>query len=126
MNAAIFPPGNAELAIPGLHLIGHYDIDPDDLNRLLLGLYFSKLKFREIAPRVDLKFELAGKDISTFDIHGVCVPISLFKDTVSDLQVLMKQYGEPVHHKNVGTRSRFLAPVSAQAYSLLLWFFFGC
>ena len=74
------------------------------------------MKYRDIAPRVGLKFELAGEDMPTFDIHRARIPSSLFKDIIGDLQVIMKQYGEPTRHKNEEARSRFLAPVSAQGY----------
>ena len=67
-------------------------------------------------PRVGLDFGLAGRDMHTFDIHRAHIPSSLFKDIIGDLQVIMKQYGEPVRHKNEEARSRFLAPVSARGY----------
>lgn len=73
-----------------------------------LNVSFSKVKYRDIAPRVGLKFELAGKDMPTFDIHRARIPTSLFKDIIGDLQVIMKQYGEPARHKNEEARSRFL------------------
>ena|ERR1700691_1359029 len=81
-----------------------------------LNVSFSKVKYRDIAPRVGLKFELAGKDMPTFDMHCARIPSSLFKDIIGDLQVIMKQYGEPARHKNEEARSRFHAPVSAQGY----------
>jgi hypothetical protein len=78
-----------------------------------LNVSFSKVKYSDIAPRVGLKFELAGNDMPTFDIHRARIPTSLFGDIVLDLEVIMKQYGEPVRHKNEESRSRCLAPVSA-------------
>jgi hypothetical protein len=88
-----------------------------------LNVSFSKVKFRDIAPRVGLKFELAGKDMPTFDIYRARIPSSLFKDIIGDLQVIMKQYGEPARHKNEEARSRFLAPVSTRCYPAPLCIF---
>ena len=88
-----------------------------------LNFSFSKVKYRDIAPRVGLKFELAGNDMQTFDIHRARILSSLFKDIIGDLQVVMKHYGEPARHKNEEARSRFLAPVSAQSYPLPLHVF---
>lgn len=136
LGAAICSLGSSELAI--LQLLNHYDIDLDDLRRVLLGLYsstkhifrmrykismtladkgldvsFSRVKYFDIAPRVGLKFELAGNDMPTFDIHRARIPTPLFGDIINDLEVVMKQYGLPIRHKNVEARSRLLAPVSA-------------
>jgi hypothetical protein len=77
-----------------------------------LNVSFSKVKYRDIAPRVDLQPGLQGRDMSTFDIYRARIPNSLFREIISDFQVMMKQYGDPVYHKNGEARSRFLAPVS--------------
>ena len=50
--------------------------------------------------------------MKTFHNHRARIPTSLFKDIVADLEVTMKQYGEPVQHENEEARSTFLAPVS--------------
>ena len=138
MDAAISSVGSPELAI--LQILDHYDIDLDDLRGLLLGFYssmkhifgmrfifrvivlekglnlsFSNVKYGDIAPRVGLTTELAGNDMPIFHIHRARIPTPLFKDITGDVQVIMKQYGEPVRHGNAEARSRFLAPVSAQA-----------
>ena len=88
------------------------------------GLYlsFSKVTFYHIAPRVGLQFELAGRDMPTFNIHRARIPSSLFKDIIGDIQIIMKQYGEPIRHKNEAARSRFLAPVSARLSSTSSYF----
>ena len=54
--------------------------------------------------------------MQTFDIHRARIPPPLFKDIIGDLQVIIKQYGEPDRHKNEEARLRYLAPVSAQGY----------
>jgi hypothetical protein len=77
-----------------------------------LDASFSKVKYRDIAPRVGLAAGLAGDDMETFDIHRARIPTSMFKAIVEDLEIMMKQYGQPNIHKNGEARSRFLAPVS--------------
>ena len=77
------------------------------------NLSFSKVNFHNIAPRVGLQFELASRDMPTFNIHRVRIPSSLFKDIIGVIQVIMKQYGEPTRHKTEEDRSRFLAPECA-------------
>jgi len=114
MDAAISSLGSTELAILQL-FDNHHDVDLDDLRCLLLdkglNVSFSKVKYRDIASKVGLKFELGGRDMQTFDIHRARIPSPLFKDIIGDLQVIMKQYGEPARHKNVEARSRSLAPL---------------
>ncbi|KIL55077.1 hypothetical protein M378DRAFT_18264 [Amanita muscaria Koide BX008] len=120
-----------ELAI--LRLFDHYDVDLDDLRRLLMGLYpfinmnyrmtqmtlnlgvekgldvsFSNVKYRDIAPRVGLQFELAGRDMPTIDIRRARIPTSLFKDIIGDVQIIMNLYGEPACYRNEEARSWFL------------------
>lgn len=101
---------NPELAI--LRLFDHYDVDLDDLRRLLmekgLDVSFSNVKYRDIAPRVGLQFELAGKDMPTIDIHRARIPTSLFKDIIGDAQIIMNLYGEPGCYKNEEAKSWFL------------------
>ena len=77
-----------------------------------LNISFFKLRYRDIAHRVGLDPTLGGRDMKTFDIHRARIPTSLFKEIVQDLEIVMKQYGEPLDHKNAAARSRFLAPVS--------------
>jgi len=85
-----------------------------------LNVSFSKVSYRDIAPRVSLESTLAGYDMPTFEIHRARIPTSLFKSIVGDLEIVMNQYGEPRDHESVEARSRFLAPVSAQRFPSLL------
>ena len=82
-----------------------------------LDVSFSKVTYRDIAPRVGLDPLLKGNDMQTFDVHRARIPTALFKEIVEDLGIAMNQYGEPRDHKNEEARSRFLAPVSAQSAS---------
>jgi len=77
-----------------------------------LNVSFSKVKYREMAPRVGLDPYGSGSDMQTFDIRRARIPTSLFKDIVQDLEISMKQYGEPNEQANEEARSRCLAPVS--------------
>jgi hypothetical protein len=76
-----------------------------------LNVSFFKVKYREMAPRVGLDPLGTGNDMQTFDIHRARIPTSLFKAIVEDLEVSMKQYGEPNEQVNEEARSRYLAPV---------------
>jgi hypothetical protein len=52
---------------------------------------FSTIKYCDIAPRVGLAPEAAGRDMKTFDIHRARIPTSMFKDIVQDLDIAMNQ-----------------------------------
>jgi hypothetical protein len=84
-------------------------VDPTDKG---LHVNFSNLKYLDVAPRVGLKLELAGSDMTTFEIHRARIPTSLFGRIIDDLQVVMKRYGEPTPNKK-GECLRYLAPVRA-------------
>jgi len=120
LDSAVSSQGSAELAV--LHLFKHYDFDLDELRSILLerglNVSFSKVKYRDIAPRVGLSPELGGRDMETFEIHRARIPTSLFKEIVQDIEIVMKQYGEPVQHKNEEARSRFLAPLFNRTVAL--------
>jgi len=120
LECAISTQGSAELAI--LHLFNSYDFHLADLQLLLqekgLDVSFSKVAYRDIAPRVGLDPLLKGNDMQAFDIHRARIPTSLFKAMVEDLGVVMNQYGEPRDHKNEEARSRFLAPLFNRTVAL--------
>ena len=82
------------------------------------NISFSKVAYRDIAPRVGLDPLLKGNDMQTFDIRRARIPTALFKAIVEDLDVVMNQYGEPRDHENGEARPRFLAPVRARSASL--------
>ena len=84
-----------------------------------LNISFSKVKYRDIAPRVGLDPFLGGRDMKTFKIYRARIPTSLFKEIVEDIDIAMNQYGEPVDHNNEEARSRCLAPVRAHIYRIL-------
>jgi len=79
-----------------------------------LNISFSKVSYHDIAPRVGLDCMLASYDMPTFKIHHACIPTSLFKLIVGDLEIVMNQYREPRNHKNEEARSRLLAPVCSK------------
>lgn len=119
-ESAISSQGSAELAI--LHLFNSYDFHLADLQLLLqakgLDVSFSKVHYRDIAPRVGLDPLLKGNDMQAFDIHRARIPTALFKAIVEDLGIVMNQYGEPRDHKNEQARSRFLAPLFNRTVAL--------
>jgi hypothetical protein len=63
-------------------------------------------------------------DMKTFNIYCAWISTSLFKEIVEDLEVTMNHYGEPLNHKNVETKSRFIAPVSAFISPVLFYSYF--
>ena len=99
-DSAICSKGSAELAV--LHLLDRYELNLDDLRRLISGWYsslipilsilnqivillekglnvsFSKVKYNDIAPRVGLDPTSKGDVMGTFDIHRARIPTSLF------------------------------------------------
>ncbi|KAF8697211.1 hypothetical protein AX14_001424 [Amanita brunnescens Koide BX004] len=123
LESSVSSQGSAELAI--LYLFNSYDFDLADLQLSLQGSYsslkrranfgmrpvanvsFSKVAYRDIAPRVGLDPLLKGNDMQTFDIRRARIPTALFKAIVEDLDVVMNQYGEPRDHENGEARSRF-------------------
>jgi hypothetical protein len=78
-----------------------------------LNVSFSKVKYHEMAPKVGL-FPFRGcDDMGTFVIHRARIRTSLSKEIVQDIEVALRQYGEPFQQLNEEARSRYLAPVSA-------------
>ena len=78
----------------------------------LPNVSFSNVKYQQMAPRVGLEPTCAGNDMPTFDVHRARIPTPLFKDIIRDLEIAMKQYGEPFDQHSAQARSRVLAPVS--------------
>lgn len=59
-----------------------------------------------------LEPSLRLRDAPTLEMHRARIPNALFKDIIGDIEIVMKQYGPPMDHKNEEATSRFLAPVS--------------
>ncbi|KAF8806804.1 hypothetical protein BYT27DRAFT_6609038 [Phlegmacium glaucopus] len=120
MGAGIESSGDAGSVI--LRLMDHYNVNLDDLRRFGLerglNVSFSRVKYKDIAPRVDLQPDLCGRDMPTFDICRARIPNSLFREIISDIQMMLNQYGEPDSHKNEEARSRFLSPLFNRIVSL--------
>ena len=79
-----------------------------------MGLNFSlsNVDYREIAPFVGLTPLLNFADVPSFDLHRSRIPTALLKDIVTDMDILLVQYGTMIDHTTEEARSRFLAPVS--------------
>ena len=78
-----------------------------------MGLNFSlsNVEYREIAPFVGLTPILDFADVPSFDLHRSRIPTALLRDIVTDMDILLVQYGTTMNHTEEA-RSRFLAPVS--------------
>jgi len=76
-----------------------------------LAISFSKVKYHQIAPFVGLEPTLRLRDAPTLEMHRARISNALFKDIIGDIEIVMKQYGPPMDHKNEEATSRFLAPV---------------
>jgi hypothetical protein len=113
LNEAILSKGSAELAL--IYLFDRYEFDLVVLKARLvakgLAVSFSKVKYDQIAPFVGLEPSLRLRDAPTFEMHRARIPNGLFKEIIGDIEIVMKQYGPPMDHKNEEARSRFLAPV---------------
>ncbi len=72
---------------------------------------FSKVEYREIAPKVGLDPMKGGDDIPTFEMHRARLPRNICYDIVTDLMVLTNQYGNPEFHRNEEATSRWISGV---------------
>ncbi|KAF8224600.1 hypothetical protein L208DRAFT_1310410, partial [Tricholoma matsutake] len=76
-----------------------------------IGVSFSKVTYAAVAPLVGLDPLRSLKDIRTFEIHRSRIPTHLFKSIVTDMDVMLMQYGPPPEHLTEEARSRFFSPV---------------
>ena len=76
-----------------------------------LNVSFSNVKFIDVAPFVNLDYIRNLGDAPLFDLRRSRIPTDFFKDIVSDMDILLIQYGTLQSH-TTQARSRFLAPVS--------------
>ncbi|KAF8233174.1 hypothetical protein L208DRAFT_1268124, partial [Tricholoma matsutake] len=78
-----------------------------------VGVSFSKAKvtYAETAPLVGLDPFKSLKDITTFEIRRSRIPTYLFKSIVTDMDMMLMQYGPPPEHLTEEARSRFFSPV---------------
>jgi hypothetical protein len=75
------------------------------------GVSFSKVTFDEVARLVELDPDKELTDIGTFEIHRSRIPTDLFKSIVTDMDIMLIQYGAPREHRTEEARSRFFSPV---------------
>lgn len=76
-----------------------------------LHVSFSRVKFSDVARFVGLDRHAALRDIDTFELHRSRIPTSLFKVMVTDMDLMLMQYGTPTEHQTEEASSRFIAPV---------------
>ena len=75
-----------------------------------VGVSFSKVTYA-IAPFVGLNPLRFLRDIRTFEIHRSRIPTHLFKSIVTDMDIILMQYGPPPEQLTQEARSRFSSPV---------------
>ena len=76
-----------------------------------LHVSFSHVKFSNIAHFVGLDHHAALRDIDMFKLHRSRIPTSLFKVMVTDMDLMLMQYGTPTEHQTEEASSQFIAPV---------------
>jgi hypothetical protein len=74
-----------------------------------LEVSFSKVKYKDIAPKVGLAPNVRGTDIPAFEMFCARLPKSVFSDILVDLQVFSWQYGPLSMHADEKARARFLS-----------------
>ena len=92
-------------------LLACFRMDANTFSEKGLNVSFSNVKFIDIAPFVNLDYIRNLGDALLFDLRRSRTPTELFKDIVSDMDVLLIWYGTLQSH-TTQARSRFLAPVS--------------
>jgi hypothetical protein len=104
---------SAEMAV--LHLMDEFDFDLDELKASLmekgLNVSFFNVKYLDIAPFVGLDPLRNFGDAPLFDLRRSRIPTALFRDIVTDIDVLLIQYGTLQNHTTEEARSRFLSPI---------------
>ncbi len=69
--------------------------------------------YKDIAPFIGLEPYHNMKDIKTFCLCRSCIPTTLFKSIVQDIDVMLVQHGPVIKHDTEEVTSWFLSPVSA-------------
>ena len=72
---------------------------------------FSKVEYREIAPKVGLDPIKQGDDIPTFEMQSARLPRSTCIEIITDLKALTNQYGTVEFHRNEEATSRWISGV---------------
>ena len=82
---------------------------------------FSNVKYLDIAPFVGLDPVRNLGDAPSFDLRRCRIPTALFRDIVTDMDVLLIQYGTLQNHTTEEARSRFLGilPITARITEFL-------
>ncbi|KAH0565329.1 hypothetical protein GP486_001273 [Trichoglossum hirsutum] len=69
---------------------------------------FSKVKYKDIAPKVGLLPTAQGADIPVFPMFRARLTSEVFRKIIEDIDCLTAQYGTLRNHRNEEARSRFL------------------
>jgi hypothetical protein len=76
-----------------------------------LDATFSKVKYKEIAPKVGLAPHRRGDDIPTFQMHRARLPNDLFWEILQDLRAAANHYGTRDFQTNEEARSCYISAV---------------
>ncbi|KAG1739927.1 uncharacterized protein EDB91DRAFT_374012 [Suillus paluster] len=52
-----------------------------------------------------------ANDMEAFDLHRSCIPTTVFKSIVQDIDLMLLQYGPPLKYYTEVARLRFLSPI---------------
>ncbi|KAI9769791.1 MAG: hypothetical protein M1840_003785 [Geoglossum simile] len=101
----------AELIV--LELMEEYNFDFQEFKRLLkdndLEVSFSRVRYKDIAPKIGLQPYSDGLDIPTFPIFRARLSNDLFRKILEDIQLFTFQYRPLSLHDTEDARSRFLS-----------------
>lgn len=104
---------SAEVAL--LHLMDKYDFNLDELKASLmeqgLNVSFSNVTYPEVAYFIGLAPLMDFIDAPKYHLCRSRIPTALFRAIVTDMDVLLIQYGRLEDHATEEASSRFLAPI---------------
>ena len=76
-----------------------------------LEVSFSKVKYKDIAPKVGLNPYKRGRDIPTFPMFRARLPRDFFLKILEDIEISTFQYGHLAFHDTEEATSRLLSAV---------------
>jgi hypothetical protein len=82
-----------------------------------VGVSSAKVTYDDVASYVGLQPWNKLQDIETFPLHRSRIPTDVFKAIVTDLDVMLMQYGPLPEHETEEARSRFFSPVRVILFS---------
>ena len=77
---------------------------------------FSKVKYKDISPRVGLDPAKRGTDMDNFDMYRAGLPLDTFDAIITDIEDYNQQYGYREEHHNEEASSRWFSMVCRGFY----------